>query len=97
MRILVCSLFFGMILASRVLARNAQFGDPAIVAPRPGDVLQSVVPITPTATPFPTPTALPRNPATLAPIDVSASILYGGLVAISTFVIVGIVLWLRRK
>jgi len=198
MRILACSLFFGMVLASSVLARNAQFGDPVIVSPRPGDVLQGVVTIagssdvtgfvsaevsftyaddptgtwfmiamnslpvfndrlatwdttvitdgdyvlrlrvyltdgstrealvsglrvrnyttvetptpmalapeatplstiTPTATPFPTPTALPRNPATLAPTDVSASILYGGLAAISFFVIVSIYLWLRRK
>ncbi len=198
MRILACSLFFGMVLASSVLARNAQFGDPVIVEPRPGDVLQGVVTIagssdvtgfvsaevsftyaddptgtwflitmssqpvfndrlatwdttvitdgdyvlrlrvyltdgssrealvsglrarnytpvetptpmalapeatplstiTPTATPFPTPTALPRNPAALAPTDVSASILYGGLAAILTFVIVGIYLWLRRK
>jgi len=198
MRILACSLFFGMVLASSVLARNAQFGDPVIVSPRPGDVLQGVVTIagssdvtgfvsaevsftyaddptgtwfmiamnslpvfndklatwdttvitdgdyvlrlrvyltdgssrealvsglrvrnytmvetptpmalapeatplstiTPTATPFPTPTALPRNPATLAPTDVSASILYGGLAAISIFVIVSIYLWLRRK
>ena len=198
MRILACSLFFGMFLASPVLVRNAQFGDPVIVAPRPGDVLQGVVTIagssdftgfvsaevsftyaddptgtwfliamnsqpvfndrlaiwdttvitdgdyvlrlrvyltdgssgealvsglrvrnytpvetptpmalapeatplstiTPTATPFPTPTALPRNPAALAPTDVAASILYGGLAAILTFVIVGIYLWLRRK
>ncbi|HEY5270165.1 MAG TPA: hypothetical protein VII97_07495 [Anaerolineales bacterium] len=198
MRILACSLFFGLVLASPVLARNAQFGDLVIVAPRPGDVLQGVVPIagssdvtgfvsaevaftyaddptgtwfliavnnqpvfndmlatwdttvitdgdyvlrlrvyltdgssreafvsglrvrnytpvetttpiplapeatplptvTPTTIPFPTPTALPRNPATLAPTDVSASILYGGMAAILTFVIIGIYLWLRRK
>jgi len=198
MRILACSLFFGMVLASSVLARNAQFGDLAIVGPRPGDVLQGVVTIagssdvtgfvsaevsftyaddptgtwflialnsqqvfndrlatwdttvitdgdyvlrlrvyltdgssrealvsglrvrnytpvetptpmalaqeapplstiTPTATPFPTPTALPRNSATLTPTDVSASILFGGMAAILTFVIVGIYLWLRRK
>lgn len=43
MRILACSLFFGMVLASSVLARNAQFGDPVVVSPRPGDVLQGVV------------------------------------------------------
>jgi len=198
MRTLACSLFFGMILASPVLARNAQFGDPVIVVPRPGDVLQGVVTIngtsdatgfvsdelsftyaddptgtwfliamnsqpvfndtlatwdttvitdgdyvlllrvyltdgssrealvsglrvrnytpvetptpippaqeptplptvTPTTTPFPTPTTLPRNPATLAPTDVSASILYGGLVALLTFVIIGFYFWLRRK
>jgi hypothetical protein len=198
MRNLACTLFFGMVLASPVLARNAQFGDPVIVAPRLGDVLQGVVTITgtsdvtgfvaaeisfsymddptgtwflisknsqpvfsntlatwdttiitdgiyvlrlrvylidgsssdtlvsglrvrnyspvetptpmalapettplptitPTATPFPTPTTLPPNPATLAPTDVSTSILYGGLAGILTFMIIGIYLWLRRK
>jgi hypothetical protein len=198
MRILACSLFFWVILASPVLAHNTQTGDPVIAVPRPGDVLQGVVTIagssdvtgfasaevafgyaddptgtwfliatssqpvsndtlvawdttvitdgdyvlrlrvyltdgsfretlvsglrvrnytpvetptptipapeatplptiTPTATPFPTPTALPRNPATLAPMDVSASILYGGLAAILIFVIIGIYLWLQRK
>jgi hypothetical protein len=50
-----------------------------------------------TMTPFPTPTALARNPATLGPMDVSASILYGGIAAISMFIIIGIYLWLRRK
>jgi hypothetical protein len=53
--------------------------------------------IKPTAMPFPTPTVLPRNPATLAPTDVSASILYGGMAAILTFIFIGIYLWLRRK
>jgi len=53
--------------------------------------------ITQTATLFPTPTALPTNPATLVPTDVSASILFGGLATILTFIIVGIFLWLRRK
>ena len=51
----------------------------------------------PTLTPFPTPTGLARNPATLAPMDVSASIIYGGLAAILAFIILGIYLWLRRK
>ncbi len=65
------------------------------------------LPITPEATPiqtsmatltsFPTPTGLARNPATLAPTDVSSSILYGGVAAILTFIIIGIYLWLRRK
>jgi len=191
-------MLFGLVVASSVLVRNAQFGDPVIVAPRPGDVLQGVVTIagssdvtgfgsaeisftytddptgtwfqisknsqpifnerlaswdttvitdgdyvlrlrvylidgsfhevlvsglrvrnytpvetptpmaiapkatplatfTPTATPLPTPTALPRNPAVLAPTDVSASIIYGGLAAILIFVIISIYLWLRRK
>jgi hypothetical protein len=198
MRILTCSLFFGMVLASPVLARNTQFGDPVIISPRLGDVLQGVVTITGssdvtgfvaaeisftymedptgtwfliaknnqpvfsdtlatwdttaitdgnyvirlrvyltdgstrdtlvsglrvrnyspvetrtpmilapeatplptftlTATPFPTPTTLPPNPATLAMTDVSTSILYGGLVAILIFIIISIYLWLRRK
>jgi len=52
---------------------------------------------TPTATPFPTPTSLPRNPATFAPTDVSVSILYGGLGAILIIIIIGIYLYLRRK
>jgi len=198
MRMLACSMLFGLVVASSVLVRNAQFGDPVIVAPRPGDVLQGVVTIagssdvtgfgsaeisftytddptgtwflisknsqpifnerlaswdttvitdgdyvlrlrvylidgsfhevlvsglrvrnytpvetptpmaiapkatplatfTPTATPLPTPTALPRNPAVLAPTDISASIIYGGLAAILIFVVISIYLWLRRK
>jgi len=198
MRMLACSILFGLVVASSVLVRNAQFGDPVIVAPRPGDVLQGVVTIagssdvtgfgsaeisftytddptgtwflisknsqpifnerlaswdttvitdgdyvlrlrvylidgsfhevlvsglrvrnytpvetptpmaiapkatplatfTPTATPLPTPTALPRNPAVLAPTDISASIIYGGLAAILIFVVISIYLWLRRK
>jgi hypothetical protein len=214
MRIFACSLFLGMVLASPVLAQNAQLSDPVIAAPRPGEALQGVIKIsgssdvagfvsaeisfsyadnptstwfliamstqpvsndtlanwdttvitdgdyilrlriyltdgsfrdaivsglrvrnyspvetptpipptpaptptitptatssptpqptpiptiTQTATPFPTPTALPTNPAILVPTDVSASILFGGMAAILTFVIVGIFLWLRRK
>jgi hypothetical protein len=50
-----------------------------------------------TLTPFPTPTRLAPNPATLAPMDISASIIYGGLAAILTFIIIGVYLWLRRK
>ena len=197
MRILASSLFFWMVLASPVLVSHARSGDPVIVAPRPGDVLQGAVTIvgssdvtgfasaevsfafaddptgtwflitmnsqpvgttlatwdttvitdgnyvlrlrvtltdgslreaivsglrvrnytpvetpTPTAfvpeatplptipstpTPFPTPTALSHNPATLAPADVSTSFLYGGLAAILTFFIISLYLWLRRK
>ena len=197
MRILASSLFFWMVLASPVLVNHARSGDPVIVAPRPGDVLQGVVTIsgssdvngfvsgevsfsyaddqtgtwfliamnsqpvsatlatwdttvitdgnydlrlrvtltnggfrdaivaglrvrnytpvetpTPTAfvpeatplptipstpTPFPTPTALSHNPATLAPADVSTSFLYGGLAAILIFLIISLYLWLRRK
>jgi len=198
MRMLAWFLLFEMVLISPVRAQYAQFGNPVIVSPRPGDVLQGVVTIagysdveeyasdelsfayaddptgtwfliatnsqpvvnntlatwdttvitdgnyvlrlrvyitggnyreifvsglrvrnytpvetltptvlapeatplatiSPTATSFPKPTSLPRNPAELAPKDVSSSILYGGLTAILTFVIVGIYLWLRRK
>jgi hypothetical protein len=198
MRILAGILLIGMVLASSFLAPNAQFGDPVIVVPRPGDVLQgdvtiagssdiagfvsaeisfayaddstgtwfliamdsqpvvnnrlatwdttvitdgdyvlrlsvnltdgnsletlvsglrvrnytpvetstpmALIPIvtplssiTLTATPFPMPTALPRNPAALVPTDVSTSILFGGFAAILAFTIVGIYLWLRRK
>ena len=50
-----------------------------------------------TSTPFPTPTALAQNPAILGPLNVSASMVYGGLAAILIFVIIGIYLWLRRK
>jgi hypothetical protein len=53
--------------------------------------------ITPTMIPYPTPTSLPRNPATLALKDVSISILYGGFASILIFIIIGIYLWLRRK
>jgi len=49
------------------------------------------------ATPFPTPTGLPLNPAALSPTDVSTSMLFGGLAAVFTFMIVGIYLRLRRK
>ena len=198
MRILACLLLFGTILTAPVQVRTIQFGNPAIVAPRPGSVLQGVVTIngssdskgfvsaevaftyaddptgtwfqiatstrpvfndilatwdttvitdgnyvlrlrvmltdgtfqdaivsglrvrnytpvetptpvpvapeatplptaTPTATPYPTPTALPRNPAELAPTDVSTSILYGGLAVLLAFVLVGIYLWLRKS
>jgi hypothetical protein len=51
----------------------------------------------PTATPFPSPTSLPHNPAALAPNDVLTSVLYGGLVAVVGFVIFGLYTLLRRK
>jgi hypothetical protein len=49
MRILVNYLFLGIALASPVLIQNTQTGDPAIYSPRPGDVLQGVIPITGTS------------------------------------------------
>jgi hypothetical protein len=50
-----------------------------------------------TVTGYPTPTVLARNPATLTPLDVSASVVYGGSAAILMFIIIGIYLRLRRK
>ena len=46
MRNLAFFILVSSILASPVLARTAQFGDPAIIEPHPGDVLQGVVVIT---------------------------------------------------
>jgi hypothetical protein len=43
---LACALLFWIALASPILAQTAQIGDPAILSPRPGDVLQGVVTIT---------------------------------------------------
>lgn len=51
----------------------------------------------PTYTPYPTPTSLPRNPAVVAPADLSSSIIYGGTATCVLFAIIGIYLWLRRK
>lgn len=53
--------------------------------------------ITFTATAFPTPTPLPHNPAVLSPLDVSTSIVYGGLAACLLLILVGLYLWLRRN
>ena len=80
----------------------------AVETPTPSPVdTTEATPVTPEATPIPTgtatlelfstPTALGQNPAILAPVDVTISILYGGLAAILTFIIIGIYLWLRRK
>jgi hypothetical protein len=49
------------------------------------------------ATPFPTLTALPRNPAALTPADISTSIACGGLAAVLLLLVLGVYLWLRRK
>jgi hypothetical protein len=43
---LACVLLFWISLASPIVAQTAQIGDPAILFPRPGDVLQGVVTIT---------------------------------------------------
>lgn len=53
--------------------------------------------ITATSTPLPTPTSLPVNPARLAPKEVSASIIYGGMAVILVFAIIGFLFWMRRK
>ena len=71
-----------------------------VETPTPAPVPPQATPlptITPTSTPFPTPTTLPHNQAVLAPVDVSFSIIYGGLAALLLFIIVGIYLWLRRN
>jgi hypothetical protein len=64
-------------------------------------VSETLVTLMPTATmtvtPFPTPTALPRNPAALTPEDVSISVAVGGLIAILLLSTLAIYLWLRRK
>jgi len=67
---------------------------PTSLAPasQPATALQA----TPTETPFPTPTALPRNPAALTPVDVSASMIAGGLVAVLLILLLGIYLRAKR-
>jgi hypothetical protein len=71
---------------------------PLPVAPEPTSVPTGTATSQPFPTPsFPTPTALGQNPAILAPADVTISILYGGLAAMLSFIIIGIYLWLRRK
>jgi hypothetical protein len=49
------------------------------------------------ATPYPTPTSLPRNPAALSQGDIFSSIFYGILAAILAFIMFSIYLWLRRR
>ena len=71
-----------------------------VETPTPTAVIPEATPlptITMTPPPFPTPTELPPNPATLAPRDVSISVLYGGMAAILALLIFGIYVWLRRK
>ncbi len=83
-------------LVSDVRVRNytpAETPTPLPTAPAPTQFPT----VAPTLIPFPSPTSLPRNPATLAPADVSISIVYGGLATIAIFSIIGIYLWLRRK
>jgi hypothetical protein len=46
MHILARSFFLVIVLASPVLVRKTQSGDPAITSPRPGDVLQGAVTVT---------------------------------------------------
>jgi hypothetical protein len=50
---------------------------------------------TATAIPYPTPTTLPSNPASVTPVEVSASVAYGGLIAVLILVYLG--LYLRSK
>jgi hypothetical protein len=71
---------------------------PTAILPTPVAPTATPTPtITMTPTPFPTPTRMPNNPATLAPSDVSSSIVYGGLAVILSFILFGLYLWLRRK
>jgi hypothetical protein len=51
----------------------------------------------PMASPFPTPTSLPHNPAALTPTDVALSIVHGGMAAILILVTIGAYLWFRRN
>jgi hypothetical protein len=66
-------------------------------APASGTLIPPVPAATMTAMLFPTPTALPRNPAALTPRDVSISVAVGGLIAILLLSTLVIYLWLRRK
>lgn len=84
------------ILVSNLRVRNYTPVETPTPAPTvPQATLLPTITLTPT--PFPTPTDLPHNLAVLSPIDVSSSIMYGGLAACLLFIIVGIYLWLRRN
>ncbi len=72
---------------------SAETPTPTATVPEPTKVLTLI----PTVSLFSTPTNLPRNPATLAPNDISASIVLGGLAALLIFIISGIYFRLRRK
>jgi hypothetical protein len=51
---------------------------------------------TSTATPFPTPTALPPNPAALSPSSIYASLGYGAFIVAALFLLYGLYARLRR-
>jgi hypothetical protein len=66
--------------------------------PHPVSPMATMIPTSAaTATSYPTPTALSRNPASLTSLDVSDSMIYGGFAAILVFIIIGIYLRFRRK
>jgi hypothetical protein len=66
--------------------------------PAPTEIRPTITPTeTLTPTPFPTPTPLPVNPAVLTPVNISTSLVYGGLGAVVLIIILGIYLWLRRN
>jgi hypothetical protein len=72
----------------------------AVETPIPAQITLQPRPVptdTLAVTPFPSPTALPVNPAVLTPVDISISLAYGGLGAVLLLGILGMYLWLRRK
>jgi hypothetical protein len=99
------------VLRLRVILADGRFQDVFVTdlrvrnytpveTPTPTAIIPEATPlptITMTPLPFPTPTELPPNPATLAPKDVSVSVLYGGLAAIAALLIFGLYTWMRRK
>jgi hypothetical protein len=67
-------------------------------SPIPASIQKTLEPTSSlTATPFPSPTLLPKNPAILTFADVSTSILFGGSAGLLLLVALGFYLWLRRK
>jgi hypothetical protein len=72
----------------------------AIETPTPPPALPQALPeptSTLTRTPHPTPTALPRNPAEIAPVDMWGSLTAGGLAALTALAVMGLYLRLRRR
>ena len=66
--------------------------------PAPTAVLPTVTPaLTSTASPYPTPTALPSNPAELKPVAIWSMLAAGGLTALMALGLLGAYLWLKRK
>jgi hypothetical protein len=84
------------VLVSNLRVRN--YTSVETLTPPPITPAATIIPTSVgSVTVFPTPTVLERNPATLSPLDVSASAVYGGGAAVLMFIIIGIYLRLRRK